>query len=194
MSTPANKTTAETFYNINARDMKVYVEGTVVPTATTAGYEKGCIFVKLDAATGVSGIYVNNGTSASCVFELSTSSTSASPTQGIGYATGSGGTVTQITSRSTGVTLSKINGYIQTDTTSLAAGAIATFTVTNTTVAIGDVVIVAIRSGTTTAFTTARVSAVAAGSFDITVHNTHASTAETGAIRINFAVIKAVSA
>ena len=41
--------------------------------------------------------------------------------------------------------------------------------------------------------TRALVSAVAAGSFDITVMNQHASTAETGAIVINFAVVKAVT-
>ena len=40
--------------------------------------------------------------------------------------------VTQITSRATGVTASGYMGAITTDTTSLAAGAEATFTVTNT--------------------------------------------------------------
>jgi hypothetical protein len=116
-----------------------------------------------------------------------------SPTEGIGYKTGAGGTVTQITSRSTGVTLSKITGKIQTHTTSLAAGASASFTVTNTTVAIGDVVVVAIRSGQTNKETSVAVTAVAAGSFEVTVFNRHASTAEVGAIVINFAVIKAVT-
>ncbi len=120
--------------------------------------------------------------------------TSSSALAGIGYATGAGGTVTQITSRTTGVTLSKICGKVQTDPSSLAAGASATFTVTNTAVAIGDVVVVSIRSGATNNETSVAVTAVAAGSFDITVHNQHASTAETGAIVINFAVIKAVSA
>ena len=112
----------------------------------------------------------------------------------IGFATGAGGTVTQITTRSTGVTVSKPCGYIQTDTTSLAHGVAATFTVTNTTVAIGDVVVVSIRSGQVNKETHAYVSAVAAGSFDITVFNGAASAAETGAILINFAVIKSVSA
>jgi hypothetical protein len=116
-----------------------------------------------------------------------------SPSDGIGYKTGAGGTVTQITSRATTVVLSKICGKIQTDTTSLAAGASATFTVTNTVVAIGDVVVVSIRSGATNKETTATVTTVAAGSFQITIHNQHASTAEVGAIVINFAVIKAVT-
>lgn len=106
---------------------------------------------------------------------------------------GIGGTVTQATNRSTGVTLSKLSGAITTNTASLAAGASATFTVTNTTVAITDTIILSIRSGQTNKETRALVSAVAAGSFDITVHNNHGATAETGAIIINFLVQKAVA-
>lgn len=108
----------------------------------------------------------------------------------IGYGTGAGGAVTQATSRTTGVTLSKATGAITTNTTSLAAGASATFTVTNTVVTALDVVNVAIKSGQTNKETSVAVTAVAAGSFDITVYNQHASTAETGAIVINFVVIK----
>lgn len=120
----------------------------------------------------------------------------SSGTAGIGYATGAGGTVTQTTNRSTGVTLSKICGSIQTDTTSLAAEAAAEFTVTNTLVAIGDVVVVSQRSGSNGGNTNVFVSTVAAGSFAITVANNNAAggAAETGAIIINFAVIKAVTA
>lgn len=117
-------------------------------------------------------------------------------TDKIGYGTGAGGTVTQITNRSTGVTLSKLTGTIQTDTTSLAAEVAAVFTVTNTLVAIGDVVVVSIQSGTNGGNTAVTVTTVAAGSFAIKVSNNNAAggTAETGAIIINFAVIKAVAA
>lgn len=118
---------------------------------------------------------------------------STSASAGIGYATGAGAAVTQATNRSTGVTATGVCGAITTATTSLAAGASATFTVTDTSVAIGDVVIVSIRSGATNKETRVAVTAVAAGSFDLTVHNQHTSTAETGAIVINFAVVKAVS-
>ena len=115
---------------------------------------------------------------------------------GIGYGTGAGGTVTQITNRATGVTINKLSGAITTDTTSLAAEASAVFVVTNSTVAIGDVVVCSIRSGAVALNTDVVVSAVAAGSFSITVinNNVAAGIAETGAIIINFAVIKAVSA
>lgn len=115
---------------------------------------------------------------------------------GIGYATGSGGAVTQATNRTTGVTLNKISGTITTNTTSLAAEAAAVFTVTNSSVAIGDTVIVSIQSGSNGGNTKVTVNTVAAGSFVIQVANDNAAagTAETGAILINFAVIKAVSA
>lgn len=124
---------------------------------------------------------------------------SSSASLGIGYATGAGATVTQITNRSTGVTINAVCGKIQTDTTSLAALASAEFTVTNTAVAIGDVVVVAQRSGSSNVAgvagtTDVLVVTVAAGSFILSVMNNSTTTAETGAIIINFAVIKAVTA
>jgi len=119
---------------------------------------------------------------------------SSSASGGIGYATGAGGAVTQTTSRTTGVTVNAVCGAITTDTTSLAAGAEAAFTVTNSSVAVGDVVVVSLRSGATSGTSSPVVTAVAAGSFQITLTNLHASTADTGASIINFVVIKAVSA
>jgi len=118
--------------------------------------------------------------------------TSSSATAGMGYVTGAGGTQTQNTSRSTGVTLNKITGLITCNSTSLAAGAEASFVVTNSTVAATDTVIVQVVSsstGTPVAF----VTAVAAGSFTVTLSNLHASTADTTADTIRFTVIKSVS-
>jgi hypothetical protein len=97
-------------------------------------------------------------------------------------------TVTQITSRATGVTVNTTAGQITTDTTSLAAAGEATFTVTNNKVTAKSVPVVAVASGAT-GTTLAYVSAVALGSFDITVANFHASTAETGALVINFVIL-----
>ena len=112
--------------------------------------------------------------------------------QGIGYAAGDGATVTQLTNRATGVTINALTGTITTDATSLAAEASAVFVVTNNKVAIGDVPVVAIRSGAVALNTRVTVTAVAEGSFSITVVNGNvaAGTAETGAIIINFAIIK----
>ena len=113
----------------------------------------------------------------------------------IGYATGAGSTVTQATNRTTGVTIDALCGQITTNNASLAAEATAKFTVTNSKVAIGDVVIVNQQSGSNGGGTLVNVTTVAAGSFEIAVHNGNvaAGTAETGAIILNFAVIKAVS-
>lgn len=116
------------------------------------------------------------------------------PDTGLGYVTGQGSTVTQATNRSTGVTINALCGAITTDATSLAAAAEATFVVTNDKVAIGDVIAISARSGQTAGTSFPYVSAVAAGSFSITLSNLHAATADTGAMVINFAVIKAVSA
>lgn len=101
-------------------------------------------------------------------------------------------TVTQITNRSTGVTLNKPFGQITTDNTSLAAAAEATFTVTNSTVGAKSVPVIAPASGQTAGTSIAVITAVAAGSFDITLTNIHASTADTGAMVINFFVVNAV--
>lgn len=122
--------------------------------------------------------------------------TSSGPTgKGIGYSTGAGGAVTQATNRTTGVTLSKLAGQITTNNASLAAETAAAFVVTNTAVAIGDVPVLAIQSGSNGGNTTVSVTTVTNGSFTITVANQNASggTAETGAIIINYAVIKSVA-
>lgn len=42
--------------------------GTTVPTDATSGYAKGCIFIDTNVSTGLQGLYVNVGTSTSCVF------------------------------------------------------------------------------------------------------------------------------
>lgn len=114
---------------------------------------------------------------------------------GIGYAAGDGSTVTQATSRTTGVTINALTGAITTNNTSLIAEASADFVVTNSKVAITDTVVVSIRSGVVGASTIVSVSAVADGSFSIRVHNGNGSGSaqETGAIIINFAVIKGSS-
>lgn len=42
--------------------------GTTVPTDTTTGYAKGCLFIDTDVVTGTTGLYENIGTNTSCVF------------------------------------------------------------------------------------------------------------------------------
>ena len=112
---------------------------------------------------------------------------------GIGYPSGSGGAVTQATNKTTGVTLNTPTGVITMDDASLAAAAEATFVVTNSSVAATDTVVVGIASGDTAGQHIVGVTAVASGSFTLTVTNITASTATTAAIVINYAVIKGVS-
>ena len=118
-----------------------------------------------------------------------TAALTSSGTAGVGYATGAGGTVTQITSRTTGVTLDKTSGAITLFSAAGSATA-ATFTVTNSTVAATDVIILNQKSGTD--LYDLMVTAVAAGSFNITFRTTGGTTTETPVF--NFAVIKGVSA
>lgn len=170
--------------------LQVFVEGTEVARFDSAG-------IGLDIrANGITvtagGITVTAGNLAVSAGSV----LSASATAGIGYSTGAGGAVTQLTSRSTGVTLNTITGTITTHTASLAAEASVDFTVTNSAVAIGDTVVLSMQSGSNGGGTLVAVVTVAAGSFVIRTHNGNvaAGTAETGAILINFAVVKAVSA
>jgi len=101
-------------------------------------------------------------------------------------------TVTQLTDRSTGVIINSSSGQITTDATSLAAGAEATFIVTNDKVSAKSVVVANLASGATADTSVVVVSAVAAGSFSIRLTNLNAATADTGAGVINFVVINAV--
>lgn len=109
----------------------------------------------------------------------------------IGYATGAGGTVTQATSRTTGVTINKPCGAITLFSTTTTAGQVTTFTVTNNQVAATDTVDVSVKSGTGVYFLS--VSQTAAGSFNISVY-TPAAVGSAEAPVINFSVTKAVTA
>lgn len=42
--------------------------GTSVPTDTSSGYAKGCLFIDTDVAGGTTGLYCNKGTTASSQF------------------------------------------------------------------------------------------------------------------------------
>lgn len=107
----------------------------------------------------------------------------------IGYATGAGGTVTQATNRTTGVTIDKQSGAI---TLVSAAGTASwqTFTVTNSTVAATDTITVNQKSGTD--LNMIHVTAVADGSFNITFATTGGTTTEQPVF--NFNVFKGVAA
>lgn len=119
--------------------------------------------------------------------------TSSSATAGLGYATGAGGAVTQLTNAATGVTLNKVCGQITTVALTTAAAAEERFTVTNSTVDANDVVALSTTyNGDGTPVLS--VQKMAAGAFDVVISNVHASAAFNAVMVINFVVIKAVAA
>jgi hypothetical protein len=111
-----------------------------------------------------------------------------------GYATGSGGTASQGSGsgKATGVTLSKSCGSITMDAANLNTATTVSFTLTNTVIEAGDILVMNHLSGGTAGAYTLNAQC-AAGSASINVRNvTAGNLAE--AIVIRFAVIKAVSA
>jgi hypothetical protein len=109
-----------------------------------------------------------------------------------GYATGSGGAVVQSSSKATGVTLNKSNGQITMDAASLSAATVVSFTLTNSIIEAGDIIVMNHISGGTLGAYIFNAS-TAAGSASINVSNwTSGPLAE--AVVIRFAVIKVVSA
>ena len=125
------------------------------------------------------------GTSLAATGLIKSSSSSA----GIGYSTGAGSTVTQSSTRTTGVTINAVSGAI---TLVSAAGSAtpASFSVTNSAVAATDVIIVNQKSGTDKYVIL--VTTVGTGTFEITFYTTGGTSTEQPVF--NFAVIKAVAA
>ena len=175
----------KTNYAVSSGALAAYVSSTgglYTYFASTAGY--------INAVTD------NSGTAGTLIFSTGTERMRISSTGnvvvtgpgGLGYGSGSGGAVTQTTSRTTGVTLDKTNGAI---TLVSAAGTATwqTFTVTNNTVAATDTVIVNQKSGTD--LYEIHITAVAAGSFNISFKTTGGTTTEQPVF--NFAVIKSVT-
>lgn len=173
----------------NPNQIGGYFGLTGVPDATISAVSGGIV---VDNGTSTSNIAVfrDNGTNVITVADggalTSTQNiASSSKTAGIGYAVGSGSTVTQATSRTTGVTINSITGSI---TLVSAAGSATwqTFTVTNSAVTAKDVIIVNKQSGTD--LNLISVTNVAAGSFKISFATTGGTTTEQPIF--NFAVIK----
>jgi len=160
---------------------KWYGGTTLAATLTGAGA------LSLSSTLNVTGIITNTG-GITGVGGIKSSSSA----NGIGYTTGAGGTVTQITSKATGVTLSKMCGTITTHTASLAANTAVSFVLTNTVLAATDNIILNIVGGTNGAYCLG-LDAVAAGSCTITLRNlTAGPIAE--AVTIRFTILNSVNA
>lgn len=83
-----------------------------------------------------------NGTiSGTLVMQSSTSTQLFTNSNGLGYGGGSGGTVTQLTSKSTAVTLNKPCGQITMNNAALAAGDSVTFQLVNSSISVYDTLV-----------------------------------------------------
>jgi len=171
--------------NISACTSTSMVMVTPVLGTPTSGNLSNCTSTSMVLTTPVIG--AATGTSLSTTGNIVVSSTGK-----VGYATGSGGTVTQATSKSTGVTLSKSTGQITLNAAALASDTTVSFTLTNTVIEAGDILIMNHISGGTAGSYLLNAQS-AAGSASINVRNITAGSLSE-AIVIAFAVIKAVTA
>lgn len=139
--------------------------------------------------TSTGAITLTRAATSTAAHTFASSALSTSPTAGVGYGTGAGLAVTQGTNRTTGVTINAVSGAI---TLISAAGSAtpASFTVTNSAVAATDVIVLNQKSGTDKY--ELHVTAVAAGSFQITSFTTGGTTTEQPVF--NFCVLKGVAA
>ena len=103
-----------------------------------------------------------------------------------------GGTVTQATNKSTGVTLNTESGQITMNNAALAAAAEVSFTVTNSKIAATDVVVACHGSAGTAGAYIVSANGIAAGSFKITVSNVSGGSLSE-AIVINYVALKGAS-
>ena len=194
----ANASTVQAFGNASA--IAIGKSGSTVTLRGNLAVDKSINFVdttlpntdtSMYYASSPEGIYtVING---STRFVIGTSSiigygTFASVGNGLGYGSGSGGTVTQGTSRTTGVTINKPTGAI---TLVSAAGSASwtSFTVTNNCVTDTDTIIVNQKSGTD--LYQIFVTQITSGTFTITFATTGGTTIEQPVF--NFNVIKGVT-
>jgi len=113
-------------------------------------------------------------------------------TDGIGYATGAGGTVTQATSKATAVTLNTVTGTITLNNAALAAATIVSFTLNDSAIASTDYIGTAHESGGTTGAYSINCRATGAGTAACDVRNNTAGSLSE-AIVIRFWVHKSVN-
>lgn len=108
----------------------------------------------------------------------------------IGYSTAAQGAVTQLTDKTTAVTLNKSSGRITMNAASLATVTTVSFTLNNSLISVGDTLIVCISAGATTGAYSVYVSNLTAGAAVISLRNFTAGTLSE-AVVVNYAIIHA---
>jgi hypothetical protein len=118
--------------------------GTQIKFLTAAlGTNNRVVVATVDNQSGVTATQFNTTGNATVGNLLSNGAiTSNSATAGVGYRSGAGGTVTQLTSKSTAVTLDKITGEITMNGAQLGGLSTVSFTLNNSTIANTDVIII----------------------------------------------------
>ena len=126
-------------------------------------------------------------------FRVSTPGTClATYSTGLGYGVGSGGTVTQATSKATAVTLNKPTGTITMAADSMAPGAVIGFNLFSSAFAVDDVLIVNVASNVNIADYNVWGTVATAGRADVYLKNISAGT-RAEAVQLKFALIKGSS-
>jgi len=110
----------------------------------------------------------------------------------LGYAAAAQGAVTQLTSKSTAVTLNKSMGKITMNNAELAGGSTALFTLNNSTIGDNDVVVASISGGATAGAYWPFVADKALGSATIGLYNNSGGSLSE-AVVVNFVVIHGAS-
>lgn len=151
-------------------------------TNATGTWPIGINGVAANATNATNAVNATNATGSAVVTGAISSS---SPTAGIGYATGAGGSVSQTGNISTDVTLNKITGLIHCVSASLTAGQIISFNVINSTFVLGDTI--TYLGNKPTVFVVTSASASASGTFTLTVQVLQTSTVQ---LDIYFNIIK----
>ena len=110
----------------------------------------------------------------------------------IGYTAAAQGAVTQLTDKSTGVTLNKSAGRITMNNAALAGNTAVSFTMNNTSISTSDTIIVNVSGGATTGAYTSYVTSMTSGSAILTLRNlTSGSLSE--AVILNYSIIHGAS-
>jgi len=110
----------------------------------------------------------------------------------IGYTAAAQGAVTQLTDKTTAVTLNKSMGRITMNNAALAGNTAVSFTLNNSLISTNDTIIVNISGGATTGAYTTYVTSMTAGSAILTLRNL-TGTSYSEAVILNFATIHGAS-
>jgi hypothetical protein len=178
-------------YGANAIHFVVNSGATDAMTISSAGVISGAGITSLFASPPAIG-----GTTASTGrFTTVTGTTSilSSGAGGVGYSTGAGVAVTQLTSRTTAAptTGNKTSGAVTLFTAAPVVGTYFSFTVPNTAIAVTDTVVLSVRGATNT-YVASVTAITAATSFQVTMASVAGTASDTPIV--NFTIIRGVSA